>query len=598
MPMSRIPENVIEQIRDSNDIVDVISSYLPMKKKGGNYWANCPFHNEKTASFSVSPSKQIYHCFGCGKGGNVINFVKDFEKISFIESVKMLAERANIKLEMEAVDPQELSDTTRLREMHDKTVDLFHDMLKKPEGKDALEYLSHRGISMETIDHFKLGYAPDEWDWLVHRLSGTYQPDLLEKSGLFVTGKDGRLLDRFKGRLMFPIHDERGNAIGFGGRTMSDDKQMAKYLNSPETLIYNKRKVLYGLTHSAPFMRKEKKAVIVEGYMDFLQLYQNGFVYIAAGSGTAFTPEQAKLLRRYADDILLCYDSDNAGRQAAVKAGFRFSSQKLNCKVIIIPDGEDPDSFLLKNGSEAFRKLETEALSFMDFLRVYYKPTSMSVNQRADALNTISEYLREFPDPLYRELFARDIARLFHIEESTFLRQLNRGYRKPSKPSEQISNVDKAKHFKNQGESAEYMLIQLLLTDHYEIRRAGVKMLSPASFQNEFLKSSASELLKLYEKDIHVLSKNVPDRIQDDKIRSFIIRLLLEDFGDKNYRQLFIESLKQIELQYLKNEYNQLTEELQDADMATAKTILKKQMENLQDRKNLSIAFTEKIFEG
>ncbi|MBW6458608.1 MAG: DNA primase, partial [FCB group bacterium] len=214
--MAKIPELTIEKIKDSNDIVDVISTYLPLKKKGANFWARCPFHNEKTASFSVSPSKQIYHCFGCSAGGNVLNFVMEYEKLTFMEALKMLAERANIPLELEPVSPREQSDTAKLREMHIKAIEHYHRQLFSDAGKTAREYLTARGLSEETIRTFMLGYAPDTWDFLVSKLAGDYPADLIFDSGLAVRSeKDGRLFDRFRDRIMFPVFDDRGNAVGF-----------------------------------------------------------------------------------------------------------------------------------------------------------------------------------------------------------------------------------------------------------------------------------------------------------------------------------------------------------------------------------------------
>src|SRR6056297_3090144 len=488
--MSRVSEQQIDEIKESNDIVDVISSYIPLTQKGGNHWARCPFHNEKTASFSVSRTKQIYHCFGCGVGGNVINFIMEYEKISFPEALKMLAERAGIDLQMEKIDPKEQSDTTQLREINEKAAMLFKKMLGTSQGKIARDYLEKRQISADTADHFNLGYAPEEWDWLVRKLSADYDRQLLQKSGLFTDSRDGRLLDRFRGRLMFPIQDERGNFVGFGGRILHDDKKEAKYLNSPETPIYNKRKVLYGLNHATAHIRQVKKVIVVEGYMDYLQLYQHGYNYIVAGSGTAFTPEQAKLLRRFSDQVLLCYDSDTAGRNAAVKAAFRFSAFKLDTSVIFIPEGDDPDSFLLNHGSEAFHRLEAKPMKFMDFLREHYKLSELDAVERSKILETLIEYIRDIPDPVYRELFARDIANIFHIDENTFLTKLNRraGFKQADQAYSSAS--EKGKKFRSRGEAAEFLLLQLYLNDNAKIRAAGSHFLSPALFSNEILRET------------------------------------------------------------------------------------------------------------
>ncbi|MEA2077217.1 MAG: DNA primase [Candidatus Marinimicrobia bacterium] len=596
--MAKIPEFTIEKIKDANDIVDVVASYLPMKKKGANYWARCPFHDEKTASFSVSPSKQIYHCFGCGVGGNVLNFVMEYEKLSFIEAIKQLAERANIPLEYEDVSPQEQSDTGKLREIHVQAIDLYYQELFKPSGKVALDYLLSRGLSEETIRAFKLGYAPESWDFLVSKLSDQYTPELLMKSGLVVRSeKDGRLFDRFRGRVMFPVFDDRANAIGFGGRLMKDDKNDAKYLNSPETLIYNKRKILYGLHVTRDNIRKEKKAIVVEGYMDFLQLYQHGYINVVAGSGTAFTDEHARLLRRFADEVILCYDSDIAGQKAAVKTGFGVSSQKLECKVLVLPDGEDPDSYLRKEGAEGFFKKEAAALPFIEFLRQYYQPSKMSAKIKSDTITQLLEEIRTFSDPVYREMFAREISKLFFVDEQTLLQQLNRQNRPRNRGEKNIFMGEKPKHFKNQGEAAEYFLLQLLVNGVTTVRKAGLRYLSPVLYKHPFLKQVLEEVLKVLDKNILITARQLPDKISDDRVKSFTYKLFMEEQNLKNQEQIFVESLKQIEMQMLKDEYNDLTEKLRSAEAEEIPDIIKKQMDNMKARKQLDSQYTMDIFQ-
>ncbi|MCF7832357.1 MAG: DNA primase, partial [Candidatus Marinimicrobia bacterium] len=577
--------------------VDIVGSYLPLKKKGTNYWARCPFHDEKTASFSVSPSKQIYHCFGCGVGGNVLNFVMEYEKLSFIEAVKQLAEHANIPLEFEETSPQEQSDTGKLREMHVQAIDIYYQELFKPSGKIALDYLLSRGLTEETIRNFKLGYASESWDFLVSKLSPNYSPDLIMKSGLAVKSeKDGRLFDRFRGRVMFPVFDDRGNAVGFGGRLMTDDKKDAKYLNSPETPIYNKRKILYGLHLTRDNIRKEKKAIVVEGYMDFLQLYQHGYINVVAGSGTAFTDEHARLLRRFADEAILCYDSDNAGQKAAVKTGFSVSSQKMECRVLVLPDGEDPDSYLQKEGAEGFFKKEASALPFLEFLRQYYQPATMSAKIKSETITQLLEEISSFTDPVYREMFAREIAKLFLVDEQTLLGQLNKQNRPYAREEKNIFMGEKPKHFKNQGEAAEYFLLQLLVNGDNVVRKAGVRYLSPVLFKHPFLKQVLEELLKVLDKNISISAGHIPDKISDERVRSFAIKLIMEEQNFQNQEQVFVESLKQVEMQMLKDAYNELTEELRSAQKEEISDIMKKQMENIQARKQLDTQYTMDIF--
>lgn len=595
--MGKIPEYTIEKIKDANDIVDVVSAYLPLKKKGANYWARCPFHEEKTASFSVSPSKQIYHCFGCGSGGNVLNFVMEYEKLSFGEALKMLAERVNIPLEFEQVSPGEQSDTGKLRDMHLRAIEIYHETLYSPSGKAALDYLHARGISEDIIKAFRLGYAPETWDFLVSRLSGSFPGELIFKSGLAVRSeKDMRLFDRFRERVMFPVFDERGNPVGFGGRLMNADAKDAKYLNSPETPIYNKRRILYGLNVTREMIRREKKALVVEGYMDFLQLYQHGFVNVVAGSGTAFTSEHARLLRRFADEAVLCYDGDEAGQKAALRTAFSVAAYKLECRVLTLPKEEDPDSYLRKEGAEAFFRLEAEAQPLMEFLREYYRPAGMSIREKSEAISHLLEELRSFPDPVYREMFTREIAKLFRVDESTLLRQINRQSARIPAPEKNTFSGEKPKHFKTQGEAAEYFLLNLLINGKLPVRKAGLRYLSPVLFQHPFLKQVLEALLKVLNNNVSIPAGHIPDKVEDAKCKQFIIQLLMEEQNGIDEEKVFIDSLKQLELQGLRQDYDKLTRELNDAPPAEVPLILKKQMENLEARKKLDIRYNKDIF--
>jgi DNA primase len=331
--------------------------------------------------------------------------------------------------------------------------------------------------------------------------------------------------------------------------------------------------------------------------MDFLQLYQHGYTNVVAGSGTAFTDEHARLLRRFADEAILCYDSDNAGQKAAVRTGFSVSSQKLECRVLVLPDGEDPDSYLQKEGAEGFFKKEASALSFFDFLRQYYKPTTMSAKVKSETITQLLENIHNFSDPVYREMFAREIAKLFLVDEQTLLTQLNRQNRPGRKTEKNIFMGEKPKQFKNQGESAEYFLLQLLVNGNLTVRKAGVRYLSPVLFKHPFLKQVLDSILQVLEKNISIIAGHIPDKIQDDKIRNFIIKLLMEEQNLKNQEQIFVESLKQIEMQMLKDDYNELTETLRSATAEEIADIMKKQMENIQQRKQLNNQYTMDIFQ-
>ncbi len=355
------PEELVSEVINATDIVSLVSSYVHLKKSGSGYMGCCPFHREKTPSFHISAEKQLYHCFGCGAGGSVIQFAMAAENLDFPDALRFLAERAGINL------PELGSDDTtdeyykrkrRIYEMNRDAARFFRETLLSPKGKESLDYLLNRGLSMQTITAFGLGASPDEWDALLKKLSSLgYERELMVEAGLCVRNEKNHIYDRYRNRVMFPIIDVRGNVVGFGGRRLSGDG--AKYINSPESIVYNKGKLLYALN----FAKKSSKGYIIlaEGYMDVISLHQAGFTSAVAGCGTALTPDQARLAARYSKNVYLCYDSDEAGQKAAKKAIELFSSLDCNVKIIKVPDGKDPDEFIKKHGSADFEKLLTSA---------------------------------------------------------------------------------------------------------------------------------------------------------------------------------------------------------------------------------------------
>lgn len=367
----RIPETKIDEIRSASNIVDVISSYVSLKKRGKNFLGLCPFHKEKTPSFNVSPDKQMYHCFGCGVGGNAFTFVMELEKVSFIEAVRTLADRAGITLPTEggdttqATENEGLYNVCRLAGLH------FHEnLMSTVEGKLALEYFHHRGFADETIRKFGLGYSMNSWDDLLkHAQAKDIDTTILEKAGLVIRREDNSgLYDRFRGRAMFPIFSPSGRPIGFGARKMrEDDPVPGKYINSPETPVYVKSQNLYGLFHAKEAIREKENAILVEGYADLISVFQAGIENIIASSGTALTEEQILLIGRYAKNITLVYDADSAGSKATMRGVDMIIENGLEVKVAELPAGEDPDSFVRKHGGKEFQKLLDGAVTFLDF---------------------------------------------------------------------------------------------------------------------------------------------------------------------------------------------------------------------------------------
>ena len=367
-----IPSAVLEQIRAASDIVDVIGVVLPLKRAGANFVGLCPFHKEKTPSFYVNPHRQIFHCFGCHKGGDVFKFLQEYENLSFVEAVRRLAERANIPIEFDHVPGQQQSRHVKetLLKIHEEITGRWQTALSNdPAGQSARDYLAKRGVSEEAVKLFRLGYAPEAWNDTVNWAKNKgYETPLIEQAGLILRqeGTD-HFYDRFRGRLIFPICDEQGRVIGFSGRVLSGDDKTAKYVNSPETPIFTKGKVFYGLDKSKRAMLDAGFAIICEGQLDLIACYMSGTRNIVAPQGTAFTADHARILKRYVDEVVLCFDSDDAGQNAAVRVLDSLLSSGLAIRVVTMPASHDPDSFIKAFGGPAFRELIEKAPGFFDF---------------------------------------------------------------------------------------------------------------------------------------------------------------------------------------------------------------------------------------
>ncbi len=382
-----------ERIRAASDIVDVIGSYLPLKKAGANFTALCPFHKEKTPSFNVNPHKQIFHCFGCHKGGDVFTFVKEYENIGFMDAVRRLAERAKIPLEFDQTPGEQQSRHLKdqLLQIHEQIAQRWQNcLLNEAAGQTARDYLAQRGVSPEAVKLFRLGAAPDAWDDTVNwAKSKGHDLALVEKAGLIIKKTEGgnqktenekpeaeirnpqsairNFYDRFRGRLMFPICDEQGRVIGFSGRVLSGDEKTAKYVNSPETPIFTKSRVFFGLDKSKRAILDAGFAVVCEGQLDLISCFMGGVQNIVAPQGTAFTEQHARIIKRYVDEVVLCFDSDEAGQNAAVRSLDHLLASGLAVRVAVVPAPHDPDSFIKANGGETFRQLVENAEGFFDY---------------------------------------------------------------------------------------------------------------------------------------------------------------------------------------------------------------------------------------
>lgn len=428
----RYSQDLIEEIRISNDIVQVIGEYIPLKQKGGTYFGLCPFHNEKTPSFSVNAQKQLYYCFGCGAGGNVFSFVMQMENISFVEAVKKLADRVSIKLpEPEKSAEQEELDRLRSRlfEMHKAAGRFYYDCLNSPEGKEAYEYLRKREISDKTIRKFGLGYSPGGGRLVKLLKSKGYTDTEILKSGLAVQDKTKNVLrDRFYKRVMFPIFDAGGRVIGFGGRIL--DKGEPKYLNSPETVLFNKSHNFYGLNFAKN--SKINEIIIVEGYMDVISMHQAGFTNAAAGLGTAFNNDHARTLKKFTKDVILLYDSDEAGERAALRAIPILVSNGFRVKVVQVPEGKDPDEFIKQKGALEFRKLLINAKSYITFkVECALKKYNLkNADHKVAFGEEAAKILAEVESDIERDVYIKEVSDLSGISKDALRSEVGKILRK------------------------------------------------------------------------------------------------------------------------------------------------------------------------
>ncbi len=420
----RIPREFIDELLVRVDIVDLIDSHVPLKKTGTNYVARCPFHAEKTPSFSVSQSKQFFHCFGCGISGNAISFLMNFSHLDFVEAVEDLAGFAGVEIPRESIKYQQVQKKEDLNDLYalmEQVATFYMKQLRaSDDGKKAVEYLKNRGVGGDCAGDFMLGYAPDEWKVL----AGRFNQKLLIEAGMLIGKDDGQLYDRFRGRIMFPIRDKRARVIGFGGRVLDDS--LPKYLNSPETSLFHKGKEVYGLYELLQKKSKPQRILIVEGYMDVIALAQCGIHYAVATLGTATSQAQLDLLFRFTKELVFCFDGDRAGRDAAWRAmESAFSSLKdgRSCRIMMLPQSHDPDSLVRGEGVDKFteRVQTAQALSDYFFEHVSGELNLSETEGRAQLISKAKPYLEKLPDGVFREMM---FARLKELSGSMMLNVL------------------------------------------------------------------------------------------------------------------------------------------------------------------------------
>ena len=437
----RIPQEVIEEVRHRTNIVDIIGQYVQLKKSGKNYMGLCPFHEERSPSFSVAEDKQIFHCFGCGKGGTVFNFLQEIEGISFPESVKRVADLEHLSVDFDWSEPREVADTPEnqqrrsLLQLHSKAAELYHHILVNTKiCEPALNYLLERGLTQELIETFQIGFAPQKRDFLSQVFKNEQLDEtLFEPSGLFVQRDNGTFLDRFYQRIMFPINDPQGNVIAFSGRLLKTadfpGDEMPKYLNSPETTLFNKRETLFNFDKARKEIRKENTVLLFEGFMDVIAAWQSGVKSGVASMGTSLTNEQIRRLERVAKEVVICYDGDNAGVQATNRAiQLLQENSHFDLSIVSIPEKLDPDEYVRKYGAEAFQNLANHGRETVFSFKMNYHRLTRNMNNEKEQLDYVNELLRELTNvqsPLERDRYLNQIAQEFQLSVHSLEEQFN-----------------------------------------------------------------------------------------------------------------------------------------------------------------------------
>jgi len=462
--MRRIAQETINRVSEEVDILDVISQYVDLKKRGKNYFGLSPFRSETKPSFSVAPDKNMWYDFGSGQGGNAVQFLVEYEKISFPEAVRSLAEKYGIEI-IELGDKEQNNLYDQLYEIHELACIYFENNLKDKSGKKAKNYLTDRNFDDNIIDKFRIGFAPDKWDNLLKELKDKFDDNLLKKSGLFSESKKGPLIDRFRNRIMFPFFSLSGKIIGFSGRSLSEEEDV-KYLNSPETLLFEKSKIFYGSYQTLPNIRKQNFAILVEGQTDFLRLVEQGFDNVLATSGTAFSSKHAIALKKYSNRVILCYDSDNAGINAAIRTSYVLLQSGIETRVLHLGNGDDPDDFFKenKNTKEDFRSLIKSATHPISFIITHKDILNQGAADQSKFLNECLAEIQLVPDTMIRNDLIKKLSNeLGVIEDEVLNRFTSLKQKKYNVTSNEDMSTTDIPHYSSSADKAQLELIKLAL---------------------------------------------------------------------------------------------------------------------------------------
>ncbi len=514
--MKQISRETIEEVRTRNDIADVIGSYLSLKNAGTRFKALCPFHKEKSPSFTVSPDRQIYHCFGCGAGGDVIRFVQEYEKVDFMTALQMLADRAGMELSLEEGGGKTGTDKRALFQLHENVAQLYYRILLEHEsGEAGRAYLATRALKPETVKDFQIGFAPDRFDTLEKWAQQKKIPfELMEQAGLMIkSDKNSGYYDRFRNRLMFPIRDEAGRVIGFSGRAIVKDEKSGKYVNSPETPLFHKSRVLFAIDKARRAMADSRTAIVCEGQLDAIRCHEAGLVNVVASQGTALTPDHARMIRRYADEVILVLDADAAGEKAALRSSEAFIIEELSVRVASLPEGEDPDSLVRDHGAEALRSRISAAVSALDFL-INVMAKREDLKSEAGLMRTVravQALIANAPGAVQYDRMVKHAADRLGLSPVALQRDMVRKKERPAPPAVAPEpSVVSVKH-----PDEEMSIIQMLFFHPEEVFPVVADHLPPEHFTDP----DCRLLLELMLKDPAALMENIPaDRMEAQRL--------------------------------------------------------------------------------
>ncbi|MBR3614016.1 MAG: DNA primase [Clostridia bacterium] len=584
--MVQYTDELKEEIRSANDIVDVISQYVTLKRSGRNFFGLCPFHKEKSPSFSVSADRQYFHCFGCHKGGDVFTFISEIERISFKESLEFLAERARI--ELPTVENSEFNKTQYLKDrmfkINAETAIFYHERLYKPLAKIAQDYVKQRKLDNNTLKAFKIGYS-GEYNELYKMLkSKGFKDEEILATGLVNKTERGEFIDRFRKRLMFPIMDVSGRVIAFGGRKLENNDKMAKYINSNENLVYSKKKHLFALNLAK--QSDSKQIILVEGYMDAISLYQRGFNNVVASLGTALTEEQGRLLRKYSEQVILSYDSDGAGQEAIMRGLSILENQGCDARVLQMEGAKDPDEYVIKYGSGRFKLLIENAISLVEFKikMVKSKYNLENANDKIRFLKEITKILSNVDNKIEREIYIESIAGNYNISKEAIYAEVNKAaYNnntkfneknlvKPAVKQEKVIEISPAII------KRENMILYLLINHFRESYEAIVTNISLDDFKLETNKFIFEKILESPAEESEKILQTIAN-IEDAEIQSHVSEILVTDYEISSIEKCIEDVVNIYNKDRLANRKLEIVKELENSSNLTKDEIAKLEQE-------------------